>query len=341
MTTASAPTRIDLAGGTLDIWPLNLLVDRATTVNVAIDRRASVRITSIPGREHRLIAIDIGVETAIDVAGGGPGAPPDRPRLALHEAIVRHHAPAEALRVETESAVPAGSGLGGSSALAVALLAATAAHAGREVDRARLAPLARDIEAGVLEIPTGTQDHLAAIHGGVAAIRHEPGDARREVLAVEASALEARGVLIYLGASRASARANWDMVKRALDGDAATRRGLRAIADIAREMEGALVRGDFDETARLLAAEWSERRGLSPEVSTPDTERALEVARRAGAVGGKICGAGGGGCLFVMGSPDSRTGIAAALLAARFRLVDFHVDGRGLSIETAPHPTHP
>ncbi|HZE89475.1 MAG TPA: hypothetical protein VE404_08010, partial [Verrucomicrobiae bacterium] len=123
--------------------------------------------------------------------------------------------------------------------------------------------------------------------------------------------------------------------------DAATRRGLRAIADIAREMEGALVRGDFDETARLLAAEWSERRGLSPEVSTPDTERALEVARRAGAVGGKICGAGGGGCLFVMGSPDSRTGIAAALLAARFRLVDFHVDGRGLSIETAPHPTHP
>jgi len=126
-------------------------------------------------REHRLIAIDIGVETAIDVAGGGPGAPPDRPRLALHEAIVRHHAPAEALRVETESAVPAGSGLGGSSALAVALLAATAAHAGREVDRARLAPLARDIEAGVLEIPTGTQDHLAAIHGGVAAIRHDDG----------------------------------------------------------------------------------------------------------------------------------------------------------------------
>ncbi|MBI3448086.1 MAG: hypothetical protein HY049_04075 [Acidobacteria bacterium] len=341
MTTASAPARIDLAGGTLDIWPLNLLVDRATTVNVAIDRRAWARITSIPGREHRLRAIDISVEAALDVAGRAGLARSERSRLPLHEAIVRHQAPTTALSVETESAVPAGSGLGGSSALAVALLAATAAHAGLEVDRARLGPLARDIEAGVLEIPTGTQDHLAAIHGGVTAIRYEPGETRRVPLAVEARDLESRGVLAYLGASRASARANWDMVRRALDGDAATRRGLRAIADIARSMEGALVRGDLDEAARLLAAEWNERRGLSPEVSTPDTDCALEVARRAGAAGGKICGAGGGGCLFVMGPPGARAGIAAALEGEGFRIVDFHVDSRGLSVESSPHPSHP
>jgi D-glycero-alpha-D-manno-heptose-7-phosphate kinase len=231
--------------------------------------------------------------------------------------------------------VPAGSGLGGSSALAVGLIAAVEAAGGRRVIPEEVAALARDIEAQVIQAPTGNQDHLAALHGGVAAIAWGPGPARREALPAAPGRLEERGHLAYLGASRASARANWDMVRRALDGDAATRRGLSAVAAIAAAMREALRRGDLDEAGRLLGREWEERRGLSPEVSTPETEAALGAALRAGADGGKICGAGGGGCLFVMGPPDARMRIEGALDRAGCRRLPFSVDAAGLVVAPA------
>jgi len=330
---ASAPTRIDLAGGTLDIWPLNLLVERAVTVNVAIDRRAHVTVSASAESQHRIRAEDIDREVVVPVvpepaATGGTR----QTELPLHEAALRHTAPTMPLRIVTRSDVPAGSGLGGSSALAVCLLAALRAQTGAGADAALLAPLARDIEAGVLQVPTGTQDHLAALHGGMAAIEYGPGLARREALPTDTAAFEARGVLVYLGASRASATSNWDMVRRALDKDAATRRGLTAIAAIACAMRDTLARGDLEGVARLLDAEWQERRGLSPQVSTPDAERAIATAKKAGAVGGKICGAGGGGCLFVMGPADARDRVAADLEQAGFAMLDFHVDARGLLV---------
>lgn len=334
-THASAPSRVDLAGGTLDIWPLNLLVDRAVTVNVAIDRRAHAEVWESGDRAHRIHAEDIDREVVLDL-GAAAGRAGERisPGLPLHEAVLRHLAPAAGFEVVTRSDVPAGSGLGGSSALAVSLLAALMARTGVAADRDAIALLARDLEAQVLEIPTGTQDHLAALHGGLAAIHYGPGPSVREPLPLDIQAFESRSLLAFLGASRVSARANWDMVRRALDGDAATRRGLQAIAAIAGAMRVALLQGDLDEGGRLLAAEWEERRGLSPEVSTPETERAIASAREAGAAGGKICGAGGGGCLFVMGPPDARGRIAAALQASGCRLLDFHLDTRGLEVAT-------
>jgi D-glycero-alpha-D-manno-heptose-7-phosphate kinase len=336
-TRASAPTRIDLAGGTLDIWPLNLLVGHALTVNVAIDRRASATISRSGNHLHHLVSEDLARELLVEperLAARSQGqAPPTD--LPLHEEVLRQFPQKIGLRLGTASGVPAGSGLGGSSALAVSLIATMLDWTGESLDAARIAPLARDIEARILQVPTGTQDHLAAIHGGVAAIHYEPGAAVREPLSLDLEEFESRGTLAYLGASRASSRANWDMVRRALDGDRATRAGLEAIAGIALSMRAALVKGDLDEAARLLAAEWDERRGLSPEVSTEETERAVASARKAGASGAKICGAGGGGCLFVMGPVDARRGIGVALESSGCRLLDFHVDTRGLDIESA------
>lgn len=334
---ASAPARVDLAGGTLDIWPVSVLVDGAMTVNVAIARRARAEVSDAPGSAHRLRAEDLNVESSLSLedAAAVPAA------LPLHEAILRHVLAASrprsaAISIRTRSEVPAGSGLGGSSALAVALLSALWAHAGRRTAAEEIASVARDLEARVIQAPTGTQDHLAAIHGGLSSIAYGPGRVDREPIPLAAMEIERRGVLCYLGASRASARANWDMLRRFLDGDAATRRGLTAIAGIAREVRARLVAGDIESCGPLLAAEWKERRGLSPEVSTPSTERALEAARGAGATGGKICGAGGGGCLFVLGSPDARSAIEAALRSAGCEILEFRVATEGLKIETQP-----
>lgn len=332
---ASAPARVDLAGGTLDIWPLYLLVQGAVTVNAAISLRARVVVGGSESTEHVLTAEDL--DRSVTLRVESPPVPPGSPLalgpLPLHEAVVRHLGPVRPLRITTSSEVPAGSGLGGSSSLAVCLIAAVSAHEGRPYDPSSLAAAARDLEAQVIQAPTGTQDHLAALHGGISVIRHAPGPPVREALPVDAAALEACGVLAYLGASRASARANWDMIRRALDGEAPTRSGLSAVASIASRMETALASGKIEECGRLLDAEWQERRGLSPEVTTEETERAMAAARRAGAIGAKICGAGGGGCLFVIGPPEARDRIEEALRSLGCRPLPFTVEPRGLRVE--------
>ncbi len=331
---ASAPTRIDLAGGTLDIWPLYLLVNGAVTVNAAITLRARARVAPRAGSTHMALAEDLGRSVTVtppEVCGGRRERSPGR-ELPLHEAVLRLVAPVRPIDLVTHSGVPAGSGLGGSSSLAIAMLAVILAAEGETVEPEALVSIARDLEADVLEVPTGTQDHLAAVHGGVGAVQYGPGLRRRTPLPVPIDELEAAGTLAFLGSARVSGRANWDMVRRAIDGDAATRRGLSAIASIAAEVRLALGRGRLDECARLIAEEWKERRGLSPEVSTPQTESALEAASKAGASGGKICGAGGGGCLFVMGPPDARPGIRTALAAIGCTVMDFRVDREGLRV---------
>lgn len=327
---ASAPTRIDLAGGTVDIWPLYLLTGGAVTVNAAITLRSTARAG--PAEPGRLAA------RAEDLERTWTGLTTERPAaldpegLPLHEAILRELDRGEGWQLTTRGGVPAGSGLGGSSSLAVAMLGAMMARRGEPIESEKLVAMARDIEARVLEIPTGTQDHLAAVHGGISAITYGVGAPVRRAIDVKASELEARGTLAYLGESRASARANWDMIRRVVDGDPAIKRALVGIASIGREMAEELARGDFDACGRLLAEEWDERRNLSPAVSTPQTDAAIRAAAAAGADGAKICGAGGGGCLFVLGPPDARERIASALEESGCRLLEFRVDPVGLVV---------
>jgi D-glycero-alpha-D-manno-heptose-7-phosphate kinase len=103
------------------------------------------------------------------------------------------------------------------------------------------------------------------------------------------------------------------MMRRAVDGEERTLNGLRAIAAIAGDMRAALVKGDLEAAARLLDREWSERRTLSPRVSTELTEKTMDAARRAGAAAGKVCGAGGGGCIVFLCPEEKRAAVVAAL----------------------------
>jgi len=328
--TASAPTRVDLAGGTVDIWPLYLLTGGAVTVNAAITLRSTARVG--PAEPGRLTASAEDLERRWAGLAANRPAELDPEGLPLHEAILRELDRGEGWDLVTRGGVPAGSGLGGSSSLTVAILAAMMARRGEAPDASRIVPMARDLEARVLQIPTGTQDHLAAVHGGISAIEYGVGEPVRREISIEASELESRGTLAYLGESRASARANWDMIRRVVDGDPALKRALVGIASIGREMAEELAKGDFDACGRLLAEEWDERRNLSPAVSTPQTDAAIRAAVSAGADGAKICGAGGGGCLFVLGPPDARERIAAALEETGCRRLEFRVDREGLRV---------
>jgi D-glycero-alpha-D-manno-heptose-7-phosphate kinase len=324
---ATAPTRIDLAGGTLDIWPLYLFHPGAVTVNVAIDRRAWCRVeTGVSGvriESKDTLAKAEGRDVGEVLAGGS---------LALVAHILRALGIETGVRVVTQSRVPAGSGLGGSSALAVTIAAAASAAFGRPLDADALWPVVRDAEAQAIAVPTGIQDYLAAIHGGVLGIELRPGSVAVERTGADPARVEECLLLVDAGATRFSGINNWDVFKGQIDGDAVVREALAAIVAAARRLKEAFAAGRYGEVPSLLAAEWEARKRLAPGVTTPEVDRIVEAAASAGGAG-KVCGAGGGGMVAVWAPPGRREAAAAAVVAAGFKPVPFRVDLRGLDVE--------
>jgi D-glycero-alpha-D-manno-heptose-7-phosphate kinase len=327
VTSATAPTRIDLAGGTLDIWPLYLFHPGAVTVNVAIDRRAWCGVeTGVSGvriESKDTLAKAEGRDVAEVLASG---------TLPLVAHILRALGIETGVKVVTQSRVPAGSGLGGSSALAVAVAAAVSTAVGRPLDADGLWPVVRDAEAQAIAVPTGIQDYLAAIHGGVLGIGLGPGAVAVERTGADPARVEECLLLVDAGATRFSGINNWDVFKGQIDGDTVVRESLAAIVGAARRLSAAFASGRYDEVPAILAAEWEARKRLAPGVTTPEVDRIVEAAVSAGGAG-KVCGAGGGGMVAVWAPPGRREAAAAAVTAAGFKLVPFRVDLRGLEVE--------
>jgi D-glycero-alpha-D-manno-heptose-7-phosphate kinase len=324
---ATAPTRIDLAGGTLDIWPLYLFHPGAVTVNVAIDRRAWCRVeTGVDGvqLESKDTLAKVAGRSVSDVLGAGG--------LSLPAYILRALGIESGLKVVTHSRVPAGSGLGGSSALAVAVVAAAARAVGRDLDADRMWPVVRDAEAQNMGVPAGMQDHLAAIHGGVLGIHLDPGEVRAERLATDPARVEESLILVDAGVTRFSGINNWEVFKGQIDGDEGVRGSLREIVAAARAVKDALVAQQYAEVVPLMAAEWAARKRLAPGVTSPEIDRIAEAAQGAGGAA-KVCGAGGGGMVAVWAPPGRRDAVESAVKTAGFRSVAFRVDLRGLEVE--------
>jgi D-glycero-alpha-D-manno-heptose-7-phosphate kinase len=183
-------------------------------------------------------------------------------------------------------------------------------------------------------VPTGAQDYRPALYGGVSAVELGVTGVHRVALPVEAGELGRHVVLAYTGASRNSGINNWDVTKRHIDGDQEVQKRFSRICEVAIAMRAALESGDWPEVGRQVAAEWENRKGLAPGVTTPAIDGMLEAARRAGAWSGKVCGAGGGGCLFCIGPPERVPAIAQALREAGARVLDFSVEEEGLRVET-------
>src|ERR1700675_3079716 len=201
---SKAPTRVELAGATLDIWPLYLFHPGALTVNVAISRYASCVIeTNRPGDEQiKLVSRDTKREETFsslaELAKAG------RYRLPLLAEIVKFFRPAGGFTLTTDSEAPAGAGIGGSSAMAVAICAALDRFTGAGKSKEDWIHISRDAEAIVINVPTGTQDHYPPAFGGAAAIELPPGGERRVELRLDVRELEDRLVLCYTGKPRQS-----------------------------------------------------------------------------------------------------------------------------------------
>jgi D-glycero-alpha-D-manno-heptose-7-phosphate kinase len=325
--TSSAPTRIDLAGGTIDIWPLYLFHDGASTLNAAISLRAHAEITSRPAGGVELRSLDT-ERTALAARWSDLDGEGDLSLLAL---LARHYR-LENATLTTRGESPAGAGIAGSSALTIAVCGALARWTHSSSDPEHILQVAMNVECQAIRVPTGVQDYRPALYGGIAAVELGVAGITRVALDVDPLELERRIVLAYTGAPRNSGTNNWEITKRHIDGDRHVFDCFEQIRDTAAAMRTALQQGDWDEVGRQIGVEWETRKRLAPGVTTPTIDDLIARAKAAGAIAGKVCGAGGGGCLFCYGPAGSRSAIAEALSAGGARLLDYHFETEGLRL---------
>src|ERR1700747_1739196 len=254
---SKAPTRVDFAGSTLDIWPLYLFHPGSVTLNAAISLYASCRIETNGGESIRLVSRDIQREESFPCFAALMKT--KRYRLPLLAEITKFFRPQGGFTLMTDSKAPAGAGIGGSSAMAVAICAALDRFTGAGKSKVDWIHLSRDAEAIVINIPTGMQDHYPPAFGGAAAIELMPGGERRVELNVNLDELERRLVVCYTGKPRQSAINNWAVFKAHIDNKGSVQSNLERISQIAQKMRLALEAGDWKETGRLMNVEWQFR----------------------------------------------------------------------------------
>ena len=329
MIRSSAPTRIDLAGGTLDIWPLYLFFGNPPTVNVAINLYATVELR--PRRDKRIVVRSKDLNLKVDFPS--LNAIPEHHALDLILKTVKFYAPESGLEVTTDCQAPAGSGIGGSSALNIALHGALNALTGRRHSKSQMIEIAKNIETQVISAPAGWQDYFPAMYGGALSVR--PGvtgvDFKRIPLSVDE--MTRRFVLCYTGKPRQSGINNWEVMKNALDGKKKTTGHLKKIAQVAIDMERVLLKDPLDKVATVFAEEWKARKALAPGISTPEMNRLIRSAMRNGALAAKVCGAGGGGCVAFFVKAGRKDQVQEALNKLGARVLDFKFVKRGLSVK--------
>ena len=305
-----APTRIDFGGGWTDVPPICDEIG-GFVCNIAISRYATVTVVR-----------------------DGEQAPTTKESVdrAIVDAAARRFRVRD-VHIDVQSDFPISAGLGGSSAVGVAVVAALSASRGERMQAAAVAELSREIEINDLGIPGGRQDHYAAAYGGALGLRFAAGgkvQVREIGLDARTRAeIEKRFFVLYTGQSRVSGETINAVIDAYKSGDKQVIATLRHMKEIAEFMPDTLANGDLDALGRLVTQQWKYQRALHPAIPTPEIDDVIARATQAGAVGAKALGASGGGCVLVIASPSNVERVKAAI-APLGQLLPFKVDERGV-----------
>jgi len=310
---SSAPTRVDLAGGTIDIPPLFLFHEGAATVNFAVSLLAKCRIETRDDSAIVLESIDRGVkfETSLERIAELK----DEPQLELLSKLVYFFKPETGFNMITESEAPAGAGLAGSSTLNIACIGALNKLVGDRYTADRFIPIAANVECQVIRVPTGYQDYYSAQYGSAACIHFGPAGMHREALEIDVETLERRVVVCYTGEPRNSGTNNWEITKRHIDGDQELFEIFDGIRDSSLAIREKLLQGDWDCVGEILRESHPHRKRLSPHITTPQMDMLIDKALANGAIAPKVCGAGGGGCIAFFCEDGRKADVEKALAA--------------------------
>ncbi|MBU1119331.1 GHMP kinase [Patescibacteria group bacterium] len=335
MIKALAPTRIDLAGGTLDMPPLFLFHEFGLTINIAIDLYAEVTLEEVEGEggDFEFYSKDLDSREQY----GSIEEMKNKPKgtLELLTRTVGYFEPKKALRVTTDIHLPKGSGLAGSSALMIALVGALNHHTKRGLSKPEMLTIAKSIETQLIKVPTGFQDYYPALYGSLTFLwltvrgnkREEPS-LKKEFL----DELQEKLILVYTGEPHFSGTNNWQIFKDHIDGNKEVIQTMQNIRQTAEKMRKALLAEDIDRFADVLNEDWENRKRLSPGVTTDQIESLITVSKEHGARAARVCGAGGGGCMVVLAKDDPDE-LKEVLKKNGARILDYRFDYKGLTIE--------
>lgn len=325
---AHAPTRIDLAGGTIDLWPLYLLVDEAATVNIAIDLYTSVVIDASPdgawhvrtqGSEREVSAGSI--DELIHVEGA-----------EIAGRLLAFFAPERPLSLTTHSEAPPQAGLGASSSLGISIAGALNGLTGFRYGAHELIDIVKEVEVELLRTMTGAQDHYPPVFGGAACLWWGKLGHRREPLPVDPKYFRERFLLAYSHQPHRSGATNWEVVKRFIEDDPQTVAAVEKSGRTAVAIRDALVASDLDRVAELIGQDWQSRREMAPAVSSPELEELIAAALEGGASAARVCGAGGGGCMLLAVPEGKRGAVTDAVVEAGGSVLSYDLAPRGLEL---------
>lgn len=329
-----APLRLGLAGGGTDVSPY-CDVYGGYVMNATIDKYAYAMLSAPDGQHCQFEALDVGVSEihACDALPGQGGAL--QLLKGVYARVCREFLDGELrpLKVQTFSDAPPGSGLGSSSTMVVALVQAFAEYFSLPLGEYEVAHLAYDIERNDLKLAGGKQDQYAAAFGGFNFMEFY-ADNRVIVNPLRVkdwvwSELEASLVLYFTGVSRASADIIDQQSRNVTSGNRASIDAMHSLKQEAVQMKECVLRGDLGGLASTLQAGWEAKKNMASSISNPLIEEVERIAFANGAHAAKVSGAGGGGFMMFMCSPDKRIGLIRALAEQGGRLLDFHFTQQG------------
>ncbi|MGH9938540.1 MAG: GHMP kinase [Blastocatellia bacterium] len=324
-----APTRIDLAGGTIDLWPLYLFHENSQTINFAIDQYAKCRVEMRDDGRFIIESKDrnarIEADSLEDLRGDD--------ELSLISKLIYFFKPQTGLNISTDCLAPAGAGLAGSSALNIAVCGALNQLTGERYKPERLPFIAINVETQVLKVPAGYQDYFPAVHGGVSRVKLRVEGVTREEVVTDLDELERRVALCFTGAPRNSGINNWEMYKRHIDNAPGIFERFERIRDTALKIDESLTARAFDKVGAIFAEEWASRRELAPGITTPFIDQLIEIARASGAEAAKVCGAGGGGCVAFYCEQGRKAEVEDTLSKAGGQIIPYRIAREGLRVD--------
>jgi D-glycero-alpha-D-manno-heptose-7-phosphate kinase len=314
-----APLRISLGGGGTDL-PSYYEEHGGFLVSGAIDKYVYMLTHTVFQRRYRMKYSETEeVDTIEEIR-----------HPILRETLLRHWR-GNPLEIATVADVPAGTGMGSSGAFAVCLMKGLA-HARRtSIAPGALAEAACEIEIDVLGDPVGKQDQYVAAHGGICAYTfNQDGSVAVESLELDDRTLRLLRdhlLLFYTGEARSASAVLGDQDKRSKEGDAEMLENLHRTKEMGYRSRDLLLEGDLEGYAELMHEHWENKRKRSPGMASEHIDELYTLARRSGAIGGKLVGAGGGGFLLVYARTPQDTRQAMAAAGAHELVFDFEFNG--------------
>ena len=326
---AKAPLRLSFAGGGTDVSPFPE-TEGGVVLSATIDRYAYGSLAARTDSRITVHSVDYGMSLDFDVREN----PAFDGKLDLVKAAIRRFGgEPSGFDLLLHSNAPPGSGLGSSSTMLVALVGLLREYHKLPLTEYEIAELAYRAERQDLQIHGGHQDHYAATFGGFNFIEFgdrvivNPLRIRDSIV----NELQLNLLLCYTGTTRQSSRIIEDQTARVQGGQIETLEGLRAQKELAVTMKSALLRGELSEFGALLNEAWKQKKRMSPLIATEFIDEAYDVAMKAGALGGKVTGAGGGGYILFYCDFSKKHHLAEALTRIGTTVTEFAFESRGLT----------